>query len=197
MGSLLDLIHHRKSEPPYSAMKVEKIDMSTQYAIEQEIPTQNNNKQEDVFDTDMEVKLGILSNSLLHGSYWYLVLEIMFTTKFEMNGLARAARLRETACRESAITIMSLVKQKGGRVRLADIARPHYGREEDFTAEHAMRTMATLDTWLEQGVMKVLVDGVNEMEDILTEMMVKHREFHWESQAMKEKMCLPQYRYEK
>ena len=45
--------------------------------------------------------------------------------------------------------------------------------------------------------MKVLVDGVNEMEDILTEMMVKHREFHWESQAMKEKMCLPQYKYQK
>ena len=46
--------------------------------------------------------------------------------------------------------------EKGGRVKMADIAKPDYGREEDFTAEYAVRTMATLDTWLEQGVREVV-----------------------------------------
>ena len=173
-------------------MTNEKVDIGTQYVDEQEISIQTPLKHEDTLNSDNEVKLGILSNRLLHGSYWFLVLDMMFTTKFQLNGLARAARQREAACRESAITIMSWVKQKGGRVRLVDIARPDYGREEDFTAEYAMKTMATLDTWLEQGVMQVLVEGVKETDDMLREVLEKHREFHWESQSMKDKVFLPE-----
>ena len=32
---------------------------------------------------EMEVKLGILANRLLHGSYWFLILDMMFRTKFD------------------------------------------------------------------------------------------------------------------
>ena len=104
----------------------------------------------------MEVELGILSNRLLHGSYWFLILELMFTTKLELRGLARCAKQREDACRESASSVMSWLMEKVGKVRMADIAKPDYGREKDFTAEYAVSTMATLDTWLEQGVREIL-----------------------------------------
>ena len=51
--------------------------------------------------------------------------------------------------------------------RLVDIAKPDYGSDEDFSLEYAMKTMVTLDTWLEQGVMEVLVDADSHMEDML------------------------------
>ena len=103
--------------------------------------------------------------------------------KLQLLGLARSYRKREAACRESAITIMSLVMDKGGRVKMADISKPDYGREEDFTAEYAVRTMAILDTWLEQGVREVLemVVGkeVQGMEEMLKMVLEKHRDLHW------------------
>ena len=55
----------------------------------------------------MEVQLSILSNRLLHGYYWFLILDLMFTTKLQLKGLARSARKREAACMESAITMIS------------------------------------------------------------------------------------------
>ena len=51
--------------------------------------------------------------------------------------------------------------------RLVDIAKPDYGSDEDFSLEYAMKTMVTLDTWLEQGVMEVLVEADSHMEDML------------------------------
>ena len=51
--------------------------------------------------------------------------------------------------------------------RLVDIAKPDYGSDEDFSLEYAMKTMVTLDRWLEQGVMEVLVDADSHMEDML------------------------------
>ena len=55
----------------------------------------------------IEVQLSILSNRLLHGYYWFLILDLMFTTKHQLKGLARSARKREAACMESAITMIS------------------------------------------------------------------------------------------
>ena len=140
----------------------------------------------------MEVKLGILSNQMMHASYWFLVLEMMFTTKLQLSGMARSVRQREAACRESAITIMNWVMGKGGRLRIADIAKPEYGDEEDFTDEYAVKTIAALDTWLEQGLREMLemVVGkeVEGMEDMLKGVLDKHREFHWDSQAMKNRV---------
>ena len=85
---------------------------------------------------------------------------------------------------------MSWEKGVGGKVRLVDIARPGYGKEEDFTVEYAVKTMATLDTWLEQGVMEVLVEGLYDVDEVLKTVLDKHRDFHWESQSMKEKVFL-------
>ena len=50
---------------------------------------------------------------------------------------------------------------------MVDIAKPDYGSDEDFSLEYAMKTMVTLDRWLEQGVMEVLVDADSHMEDML------------------------------
>ena len=87
---------------------------------------------------------------------------------------------------------MSWVMGKGGRLKIADIAKPEYGDEEDFTDEYAVKTIAALDTWLEQGLREMLemVVGkeVEGMEDMLKGVLDKHREFHWDSQAMKNRV---------
>ena len=67
----------------------------------------------------MEVQLSNLSNRILHRSYWFLILDLMFITNLQLTGRA----------------IMSWVMEKGGRVEMADIAKPDYGRKEDFTAK--------------------------------------------------------------
>ena len=86
----------------------DKVDTGTQYVDDQDISTQTtNNNPEASLTYDMEVQLGILSNRLLHGSYWFMILDLMFTTKLQLMGLARSARKREAASRESVITIMS------------------------------------------------------------------------------------------
>ena len=167
----------------------DKVDIGTQHVDEQEISTQTSNSNlEASLNYDMEIKLGILSNQMLHASYWFLVLVMMFTTKLQLRGLARSARQRERACRESAITIMIWIIKKGWRVKIADVAKPEYGDEEDFNDEYAMKTMAALDNWLEKGLRDVLemvvgkeMDG---MEEMLKGLLDKHREFHWDSQAM-------------
>ena len=51
--------------------------------------------------------------------------------------------------------------------RLVDIAKPDYGSDDNFSLEYAMKTMVTLDTWLEQGIMEVLVEADTHMEDML------------------------------
>ena len=173
-------------------MTAQTVDIGTQYVDEEEMSIQSSIKDVPVLNPEMEVKLGILSNRLLHGSYWFLILDMMFKTKFQLHALAKAARMRDAACRESASSIMSWVKGVGGKVRLVDIARPDYGKEEDFTVEYAVKTMATLDTWLEQGVMEVLVEGLNDVDEVLKTVLDKHRDFHWESQSMKEKVFLPE-----
>ena len=92
----------------------DKVDTCTQYVDDQDISAQTTkNNQEATLTYDMEVKLGTLSNRLLHGSYWFLILDLMFTTNLQLMGLARSYRKREDACRESAITIMSWVMEKG------------------------------------------------------------------------------------
>ena len=171
----------------------DKVDTGTQHVDGQEISTQTaNNNQDANLSYDLEVKLAILFNCLLHGSYWFMLLDMMFTTKLQLRGLGRSARKREAASRESATTIMSWVMEKGGEVRMADVAKPDYGREEDFTAEYAVRTMATLDTWLEQEVRVVLETVVGKevegIENMLKGVLDKHREFYWDSQAMRNRV---------
>eukprot|EP00091_Calanus_sinicus_P017556 TRINITY_DN37934_c0_g1_i1.p1 TRINITY_DN37934_c0_g1~~TRINITY_DN37934_c0_g1_i1.p1 ORF type:complete len:121 (+),score=43.96 TRINITY_DN37934_c0_g1_i1:125-487(+) len=108
----------------------DKVDTGTQYVDDQDISTQTtNNNQEATLTFDMEVKLGILSNRLLHGSYWFLILDLMFTSKLELMGLAMSARKREAACRESSMTSHVLGVEKEGKVKMADIAKPEFGRE--------------------------------------------------------------------
>ena len=167
----------------------DKIDTSTQYVDDQDISTQTTNNMP---EAGLTYELGILCNRLLHGSYWFLILDLMFTSKLELRGLVRSAKQREVACRESASSIMSWLMEKGASVKMADITKPDYGSQEDFTAEYAVKIMATLDTWLVQGVREELeivvgkdIDGIEEM---LRSVLDKHREFYWDSQAMKNKV---------
>jgi hypothetical protein len=136
----------------------DKVDNGTQYVDDQDISTQTTtNNSGAILNYDIEVQLGILSNRLLHGSYWFLILDLMFKTNLQLMGLARSAR-----------------------VKMADIA---------FTAEYTVRTLATLNTWLEKGVREVreIVVGkeLDGMEEMLKIVLKKHRDLYWESKAMK------------
>lgn len=74
-------------------MNAGKVDIGTQYVEDDDISVQSSIKDIPILNPEMEVKLGILSNRLLHGSYWYLILDVMFKTKFQLHGLAKAARM--------------------------------------------------------------------------------------------------------
>ena len=46
-----------------------KVNTGTQYVEDQDISTETSNNN--LISYDMEVELGILSNRLLHGSFWF------------------------------------------------------------------------------------------------------------------------------
>ena len=144
---------------------------------------------------ELEMQLGILANRLLHGSYWFLILEIIFTSK-DLRGLAGCAKQRENVCRESASSIMSWLMENMGTVRMADIAKPdYYVGKEEITAEYAVWTMAALDTWLEQGL-RVVVEIVTEQDreavlvELLRKILEEYDDLQLETQAMKDRIFL-------
>ena len=139
----------------------------------------------------LELRLNMLANRLLHGSYWYLLLQIISDSTFGMSErIIKAARRREEASREAARTIITWLREVGSQVRLVDIARPDHGTEEEFCLENALKTLLTLDIWLEQGLVEVMVEADPEMEDMLATILNKLRDFHSESKAMKDQIML-------
>ena len=163
-----------------------KISTGTQYVDPKDDSTQTIEAPDiDYFD------LLNLANMFLHSSYWFLMLSITLT-RLDLTGLAWAAKQKDTICRESAMTILSWVMEKGGRMRMVDIVKPDYGKEEDFTAEYAVRIMANLDTWLVQGVREememVVGKEIEGIEEVLRSVLDKHRGFYWDSQALKNRV---------
>ena len=57
----------------------------------------------------MALEVATLANSFLHASYWFLVMEITFSSR-GLEGLTRAAKRREESCREAAGSLLSLLK---------------------------------------------------------------------------------------
>ena len=93
------------------------VDCGTQYSDNGEEVEDMVMKTRYQVSPEMEVKLSVLSNKLLHGSYWFLLLDVMLTSKWDMAGQARAARMREAVCREAAVNIMTWIKEMGGCLR--------------------------------------------------------------------------------
>ena len=77
-----------------------------------------------------------------------------------------------------------------------DISKPEYGKEQDFSLECAVTTKLTLDIWLEQDVMEVLMEANLEVDKVMRNILEKQREFHWESKAMKYQMMAQLYKHE-
>ena len=77
----------------------------------------------------------------------------LYISRWRLAAPAHAARAREAACREAAASLLASVVSCG-ELRLVDVARPD-PEVETMDAEAALRTLVTLDTWLEQGVMEV------------------------------------------
>ena len=126
-----------------------KVNTGTQYDATKDDSTQTM----DVPDAEVTKSILELANMFLHSSYWFLMLSITLN-RLDLSGMAWAAKQKDIFCRESAMTIMSEVLDMGGRVELADIAKPR--KEEDQTAEYVLRKWGQLDMWLETETEKIL-----------------------------------------
>ena len=147
-----------------------KISTGTQYVDPKDDSTQTIEAPDiDYFD------LLNLANMFLHSSYWFLMLSITLT-RLDLTGLAWAAKQKDTVCRESAMTILCWIMERGGRVELADIARPRMGG--DLTAEYVVRKWDEVDRWLEKEMEKMVekVEGIDSgLEDMLRNLLEKIR----------------------
>ena len=68
--------------------------------------------------------------------------------------------------------------ERGGRVELADIARPRMGGRGDLTAEYLVRKWDEVDRWLEKEMEKIMekVEGIESgLEDMLKNLLEKIR----------------------
>ena len=140
-----------------------KVDTGTQY------DDAKNDSTQTVPDAEATKELLELANMFLHSSYWFLMLSITLT-RLDLSGLAWAAKQKDMVCREAAMTILSWIMETGGRVELADIARPRMG--ENITAEYAVRKWDHVDRWLERETEKMLEKAV-EVNTGMEEMLRK------------------------
>ena len=99
-----------------------------------------------VLDEKTKQELLTLGNMFLHASYWYLALSA--NAKFlNLPGFAWAMIENEKKCKDAAFMIMTFVKDHGGILEFADIARPKYD-ENEVTAEFICRRWDDIENWL-------------------------------------------------
>ena len=144
-----------------------KVNTGTQYDDGKDDSTQTVNAPD--FDT---TELSILANMFMHSSYWFMMLSIILTG-LDLTGLSWAAKQKDRVCRESAMTILSWIMERGNMVQLVDIARPRLGGSNlDLTAEYAVRIWDQLDRWLEKEV-ELIVEKLVGVDSVLEEMLRK------------------------
>ena len=134
---------------------------------------------------DLVLELCVLGNKLLHAAYWYLLLEVVLSKDDPLTGLTRELRERGEASRKSAREIFSWLLNNKEMLRLTDIARPDIERL-GVSNNYAVRMMALLDKWIEDGVKYIMMSIVDEdLEEILRKMLDRHRSLALDSQDMK------------
>ena len=101
-------------------------------------------------DDDTRLDLLTLANMLLHASYWFLSLSSC-STKLNLPGFAWATKEKEAKCKDAALMIFNMLREKDLTVELADVAKPRF-EESDITSEFILSKWNDLDDWLEKKI---------------------------------------------
>ena len=104
-------------------------------------------------DDDTRLDLLTLANMLLHASYWFLSLSSC-STKLNLPGFAWATKEKEAKCKDAALMIFNMLREKDLTVELADVAKPRF-EESDITSEFILGKWNDLDDWLEKKIMDI------------------------------------------
>ena len=97
-------------------------------------------------DEESRLDLLTLGNMFLHASYWYLALSV-HAKALNLPGFAWALIENEKKCRDAALLIMSFVKDHGGMLDFADVARPRFD-ESEISPEFICRRWDDIEDWL-------------------------------------------------
>ena len=97
-------------------------------------------------DEERKLDLLTLGNMFLHASYWYLALSVN-AKALNLPGFAWALIENEKKCRDAALLIMTFVKDHGGILEFADVARPKYD-DSEISAEFICRRWDDIEDWL-------------------------------------------------
>ena len=104
-------------------------------------------------DDDTRLDLLTLANMLLHASYWFLSLSSC-STKLNLPGFAWATKEKEAKCKDAALMIFNMLREKDLTIELADVAKPRF-EESDITSEFILGKWNDLDDWLEKKIMDI------------------------------------------
>ena len=91
-----------------------------------------------------------LGNMFLHASYWYLALSVN-ARAINFPGFAWTLVENEKKCRDAALLIMNFVKDHGGKLEFADVARPKYD-DSDISPEFICRRWDDIEDWLKNKI---------------------------------------------
>ena len=107
-----------------------------------------NHSTQTLKEIDEERKLDLLTlgNMFLHASYWYLALSVN-AKSLNLPGFAWALIENEKKCRDAALLIMTFVKDHGGILEFADVARPKYD-DSEISPEFICKRWDDIEDWL-------------------------------------------------
>ena len=97
-------------------------------------------------DEERKLDLLTLGNMFLHASYWYLALSVN-AKALNLPGFAWALIENEKKCRDAALLIMTFVKDHGGILEFADVARPKYD-DSEISPEFICKRWDDIEDWL-------------------------------------------------
>ena len=107
--------------------------------------------------TESKINFDLLTlvNMLLHSSYQFLFLSSI-SRKLKMSGFAWATKLKESRCKDSALTILDWITEHGGTLMLAEVAEPKFS-QSDLTAEFVVTRWDEVEKWLEE-----MIDNIHD-----------------------------------
>ena len=94
-----------------------------------------------------------LVNVLLVASYQFLFLNSV-SKNLTMAATNWYARKNDEKCRDSAVMILSWIKETGGYIQLADLAQPRY-EESDLAAEFVMQRWDEVEKWVQSKIEQI------------------------------------------
>ena len=96
-----------------------------------------------------------LVNVLLAASYQFLFLNSV-SKNLTMAASNWYARKNDEKCRDSAVMILSWLKENGGYIQLADISQPKY-EESDMAEEFVLKRWDEVAKWVESKIEKIKI----------------------------------------